>query len=41
MFIRLYELAKTEKNQKLMRFCADILETYERYGINSHIKWEK
>lgn len=41
MFIRLYELAKNEKNKELEKFCAEILETYEKYNINSHIKWEK
>jgi len=41
MFIRLYELAKSEKNEELMKFCADVLETYEKHGINGHIVWEK
>ena len=41
MFIRLYELVKSEKNEELMRFCADVLETYEKHNINSHIVWKK
>ena len=41
MFIRLYELAKTEGNNDLKEFCADVLETYEKYGINGHIIWKK
>ena len=41
MFIRLYELAKSEKNEELMKFCADVLETYEKYDINGHIIWQK
>ncbi len=41
MFIRLYELAKAEKNEELMKFCADVLQTYERHNINGHIIWEK
>lgn len=41
MFIRLYELAKSEKNQKLMDFSADILRDYEKHKINCHIIWEK
>lgn len=41
MFIRLYELAKTEDNNELIRFCSDILETFEKHGINSHIVWKK
>lgn len=41
MFIRLYELAKKEKNQELVSFCKEVLKTYERYDINSHIEWKK
>ncbi len=41
MFIRLYEVAKREGNEELMRFCEDILETYERHGINGHIEWNR
>ena len=41
MFIRLYELAKSEKNEELIKFCADVLETYEKHNINGHIVWEK
>jgi 5-methylcytosine-specific restriction endonuclease McrA len=41
MFIRLYELAKAEKNDELLKFCTDILETYEKHGINGHIIWKK
>ncbi len=41
MFIRLYELAKKENNKELMKFCEDILETYEKYDINGHIIWKK
>ena len=41
MFIRLYDLAKAEKNEELMKFCADVLETYEKHNINGHIVWEK
>ncbi len=41
MFIRLYELAKSEKNEELTKFCADILETYEKHHINGHVIWNK
>ena len=41
MFIRLYELAKSEINEELKKFCADILETYEKHNINGHIVWKK
>ncbi len=41
MFIRLYELAKKEKNEDLKKFCADVLEIYEKYNINGHIIWKR
>jgi len=41
MFIRLYELAKKEGEEKLKKFCEEILTTYEKYNINGHIFWEK
>lgn len=41
MFIRLYELVKSEGNDELKKFCVDILETYEKHDINGHIVWEK
>ena len=41
MFIRLYELAKKEQDNTLQDFCTDILQTYEKHGINGHIEWEK
>lgn len=41
MFIRLYELAKSESNRELIKFCTDVLETFEKYGINGHIVWKK
>ncbi|PKM92385.1 MAG: HNH endonuclease [Euryarchaeota archaeon HGW-Euryarchaeota-1] len=41
MFIRLYELAKSENNAELMKFCTDVLETYEKHDINGHIVWKK
>jgi len=41
MFIKLYDLAKEENNKELLKFCSDILETYEKYDINGHIIWKK
>ena len=29
------------KNEDLKKFCADVLETYEKYNINGHIIWKK
>lgn len=41
MFIRLYELAKKNKDKELMKFCEDVLKVYEKNNINSHIVWKK
>jgi 5-methylcytosine-specific restriction endonuclease McrA len=41
MFIRLYELAKVENNDTLLKFCRDILNAYEKNNINGHIVWKK
>lgn len=41
MFIRLFELAKSENNQHLIDFCTQILEVYEKNNINGHIIWNK
>lgn len=41
MFIRLYDLAKSEANEELKKFCADVLKTYEKYNINGHIEWKR
>ena len=41
MFIRLYQLAKDENDKKTVRFCEDVLKTYEAHDINGHIEWEK
>lgn len=41
LFIRLYVLAKKQKDEKLKKFCEEILETYEKNGINGHIVWER
>lgn len=39
MFIRLYELAKLQNDKDLMKFCAEILEVFEKNGVNGHIEW--
>ena len=39
MFILYYDLAKSDNNAKLMDFCKAILAVYDKYGMNSHIKW--
>ena len=41
IFIRMYEIAKLEENEKLEKFCVDVLEVYDRHGINEYIEWKK
>lgn len=41
MFIRLYELSKATGDKKLTKFCSEILEVFEKNGINGHIEWVK
>lgn len=41
MFIRLYELAKSSGDQNLINFCTEILEVFEKHGINGHIEWQR
>jgi len=41
MFIRLYELAKASNDDKLRKFCEDVLNVYEKNGINDHIVWKR
>jgi len=41
MFIRLYELAKANHDEKTTKFCAEILEVFEKNDINGHIEWKR
>lgn len=41
MFIRLYDLAKKQDNQELVKFCSEILEVFEKNDINGHIIWKR
>ncbi len=41
MFIRLYELTKMKGETNLNNFATDILDIFEKYGINGHIDWKK
>lgn len=40
-FIRLYEAAKKNNDKAMEDFCAQILEVYEKNGVNGHIEWER
>ena len=41
MFIRLYELAKSSGDTKLINFCTEILAVFEKYDMDGHIEWKK
>ncbi|MBQ9418129.1 MAG: HNH endonuclease [Bacteroidales bacterium] len=41
LFVNLYELAKAEGDEELKRFCAGVLEVFERSNMNGHIEWKK
>lgn len=41
MFIRYYELAKSQNDVSLIAFCREILEVYDKHAMNSHIKWSE
>ena len=41
MFIHLYELTKIKGETILNNFATDILEVFEKYGINGHIDWKE
>ena len=41
MFIRLYELSKASGDIALTKFCTQILEVFEKNGINGHIEWKR
>jgi len=41
MFIRMYKMAKNDKNREVLKFCEDVLNVYEKYNINGHIEWER
>ena len=41
MFVRLYEVAKSISDKETMNFCSQILEVFEKNGVNGHIEWKK
>ena len=41
MFIRLYELSKSESDRETEDFCRHILEVFEEYKVNNHIDWKR
>lgn len=41
LFVDLYDLAKATGGKELQKFCSDILEVFEKHGMNGHIEWKK
>lgn len=41
LFIRLFELAKTENNEPLRRFASEVSQVFERNNVNGHIVWKR
>jgi hypothetical protein len=41
MFIRLYDLAKQCGDTVTQQFCAEILNVFEKNGVNGHIEWKR
>ncbi|MEA1972611.1 MAG: HNH endonuclease [Candidatus Cloacimonadota bacterium] len=41
MFIRLYEASKAINDKETMNFCSQILDVFEKNGVNGHIEWKK
>lgn len=40
-FIRLYRVAKKTKNKRLITFCAEVLNVFDKYGIDTNFRWKK
>lgn len=40
-FIRLYRRALAIGDQHMMAFCRQVLDTYDKFGINGHIEWRE
>ena len=40
MFIDLRRLAEKENDQELIGFIDDVLATYDKHGVNSHVVWQ-
>lgn len=36
-FIKMYEQAVANKDERMVRFCKEVFDVYDRYGINGHI----
>ncbi len=41
MFIRLYEKAKSLKDEDTVKFCQEVLDVFEKNNVNGHIVWKK
>lgn len=41
MFLNLYEKAKADGDEKVLRLCTKILTAYEEEDVNGHIEWKR
>lgn len=41
MFVNLYNKSKADGEEEIVGLCIEVLEVYERRGINGHIKWKR
>ena len=41
MFIRLYNKTKASEDVETIKFCAQVLEVFERNNVNGHIEWKR
>jgi 5-methylcytosine-specific restriction endonuclease McrA len=41
MFIHLYELSKAINDLQTQKFCEQILDVFEKNGVNGHIEWKR
>ena len=37
-FIRIYEQAIANDDEKMVKFCKSLFDVYDKHGINGHIK---
>lgn len=41
LFVRLYQSVKKTGNKKLINFCRKVLELFDKYDFDTHIKWKR
>lgn len=41
LFVTMYDTAKKSQDTETLRFCTDILNVFEKHGVDDHISWKK